>query len=205
VQKSGENRYCRIEYLLGDLDPLDNEKPEEAKTRYLNQLNGDFEPKPSVVVDSGNGIQILFRLDHAIDLAKYPLATDDKGKLILGPEAGAIVADAEARSAELMRRLGTKPGTQNIDRILRLPGTINIPNAKKLRNGRVPCPTKLLEFNGASYPLDAFVPGSPEDGGHHARQEHEDDADGVEGDKLERIIRLGENGSRAIAPLPSGS
>jgi hypothetical protein len=82
-----------------------------------------------------------------------------------------IIADVEARSAELMQRLGAKAGTQNIDRILRLPGTTNLPNAKKRRAGRVPCPTRLLNFNGVSYPLDAFVPGAAEDGGHHARQE----------------------------------
>src|SRR5262249_13036175 len=49
-----------------------------------------------------------------------------------------------------------KPGTQNIDRILRLPGTINLPNAKKRGEGRMECPTKLLWFDDTSYPLDAF-------------------------------------------------
>src|SRR5262249_56634610 len=34
--------------------------------------------------------------------------------------------------------------------------------------------SKLLAFNGASYPLELFVPGPPDDGGHHARQEHAD-------------------------------
>ena len=28
-----------------------HEKSEDAKARYLNQLNGTFEPKPSVIVD----------------------------------------------------------------------------------------------------------------------------------------------------------
>ena len=77
---------------------------------------------------------------------------------------GSIVADVEARSAALMVSLGAKAGTQNIDRILRLPGTINIPNAAKLEKGRVRCPTKMLAFNGASYPLEAFAPGMSEDG-----------------------------------------
>ena len=36
-----------------------------------------------------------------------------------------------------MLRLGAKAGTQNIDRILRLPGTINLPNAVKAKEG--PC------------------------------------------------------------------
>src|SRR5262249_24795257 len=103
------------------------------------------------------------------------------------------------RSAALMVRLGAKPGTQNIDRILRLPGTTNLPNKKKREACRVSCPTKLISFNGASYPLDSFPlpeqnkPGSPEDGGHHARQRNEDQTH-EGGDKLERIIRLGENG-----------
>ena len=94
-------------------------------------------------------------------------------------ERDAIIADAEGRSATLMRRLGAKAGTQNIDRILRLPGTINLPNAKKLKVGRVPCPTKLLAFNGGGYPLELFVPGTPEDGGHHARQQEHDEGRGA--------------------------
>ena len=60
-----------------------------------------------------------------------------------------------------MLRLGAKPGTQNIDRILRLPDTINLPNAKKRKEGRTECPTKLLWFDNASYPLDAFPSAAP--------------------------------------------
>ena len=95
----------------------------------LNQLNGSFEPKSTAIVDSGNGIQGLWRLT----------------KPILLPEEEAqrkpIIADVEARSAALMLRLGSKAGTQNIDRILRVPGTINLPNEAKKAAGRVPCRT----------------------------------------------------------------
>jgi hypothetical protein len=169
---------ARIEYLLADLDPADNETPEDAKARYLGQLNGTFEPKPTAEVDSGNGIQGLWRLSEPIELD--------------GEDREARITDAEERSKALMLRLGAKAGTQNIDRILRLPGTTNLPNMKKAKEGRVPCPAKLIMYNGASYPLDAFPireqnkPGTPEDGGHHARQEPDDNED-----KLERLIRDG--------------
>jgi hypothetical protein len=183
-KKATKKDIAAVEYLLADLDPEDNETSEEAKARYSDQLNGDFKPKPSAIIDSGNGLQCLWKLTSPIAL---PL--DEKWE--------ATVAEIEARTAALMVRLGAKAGTQNIDRILRLPGTINLPNAKKLKAGRVPCPTKLISFNDASYSFDAFPPpqseqrepGSPEDGGHHARQEDQADED-----KLERIIRLGENG-----------
>jgi len=180
-KKAAKKDIAAVEYLLGDLDPLDTETSENAKVRYLEQLNGSFEPKPSVIVDSGNGIQCLWKLTDSILL---PL--DDKWD--------ATVAAVEDRAKVLMERLGAKAGTQNIDRILRLPGTTNLPNAKKLKTGRVPCPTKLLSFNGVNYSLDAFVPGTPEDGGHHARQETDEKTHATEGDKLERIIRDGESG-----------
>jgi hypothetical protein len=149
-----------VEYLLADLDPADGETPDAAKARYLDQLNGVFEPKPTAIVDSGNGIQCLWRLTEPVALP----AEEEKRK--------AIIANAEARSAALMVRLGAKPGTQNIDRILRLPGTTNLPTEAKRERGRVECPTKLISFNGTSYSLDAFPlpeqnkPGTPEDGGH---------------------------------------
>ena len=180
-KKPKKTDIAAVEFLLGDLDPLADEKSEDAKARYLNQLNGTFEPKPSVIVDSGNGIQCLWKLANPIVLS----------------DNDSIVPDVEARSAELMRRLGAKAGTQNIDRILRLPGTTNLPTKTKLKAGRVPCPTKLLAFNGASYPLELFVPGTPDDGGHHARQEHADnerraavDVDALPvSDRIKNLIR----------------
>jgi hypothetical protein len=121
-KKTSKTDISAVEFLLGDLDPLDNEKSEDAKARYLDQLNGSFEPKPSALVDSGNGIQALWRLDQAIDLSQCALATDDDGKPVLGPDAMKIIADVEDRAKALMERLGAKAGTQNIDRILRLRG-----------------------------------------------------------------------------------
>jgi hypothetical protein len=179
-KKAAKKEIAAVEFLLSDCDPLETETSEQAKARYLEQLNGSFQPMPTSVIDSGNGIQCLWKMEKPIEL---PL--DEKWV--------ATVANIEARTAALMVSLGAKAGTQNIDRILRLPGTVNLPNAAKLKKGRVPCPTRLLAFNQSSYSLDAFPPpGTPEDGGHHAAQDerqHQED-----GDKLERIIRLGENG-----------
>jgi hypothetical protein len=148
-KKAAKTNITAIEYVLGDLDPAAIETSEAAKARYLEQLNGAFEPKLTAAVDSGNGINGLLRLQERIVLGK-PV----NGKF--SPEDQAKIDDVEARAATLMRRLGSKAGTQNIDRILRLPGTTNLPNAKKRRDGRTTCPTKLLWFDDTSYPLDAF-------------------------------------------------
>ena len=66
------------------------------------------------------------------------------------------IADVEARVKALMETIGSVAGTQNVDRILRLPGTTNLPDAKKIKAGRVACPAKLLKFNGATCKLEDF-------------------------------------------------
>jgi hypothetical protein len=159
--KASKSDIAAVEYLMADLDPKSDETPEDAKARYLSQIEKEFEPKPTAIIDSGNGIQCLWRLKEPIEL--------------LGPE-DPIIPDVEARSAAIMQRLGGKAGTQNIDRILRLPGTINLPNKKKRNEGRTKCPSKLIRFNGSTHPIDAFPlpgpepnkPGTPDDGGQHA-------------------------------------
>jgi hypothetical protein len=158
IKKAAKTDIAAIEYLLGDLDPKGDETPEDAKARYLGQLNRSFEPKPTAIIDSGNGIQCLWRLTDRIALGSPIKTTDASGKTVLAfsPEDKAKVDDAERRAEAIMLRLGAKAGTQNIDRILRLPGTTNLPNEKKRKEGRVACPTRLIAFNGASYPLDAF-------------------------------------------------
>src|SRR5262249_29090538 len=101
------------------------------------------------LIDSGNGLQGLWRMSTRIELDK-PV----KGKFSQADQNK--IADIEARVATIMIKLGAKPGTQNIDRILRLPGTTNLPNAAKRKAGRGTCQSKLLWLNGASYELEDF-------------------------------------------------
>jgi putative DNA primase/helicase len=154
-KKAAKTDIAAIEFALADLDPADGETSADAKARYLTQLNGGaFEPKPTAVVDSGNGIQCLWRLLERITLSE-PIRSE-QGKLIFSPEDQTKIADIEARIAAVMLRLGSKAGTQNIDRILRLPGTTNLPTAKKRKAGRGACTTTLMSFNGMAWPLSAF-------------------------------------------------
>jgi predicted P-loop ATPase len=125
-------------FIFADLDPRNDETPEQAKTRYTKALQSIAQP--SAVIDSGNGIQALWRLDQPVE----PDQSDEP------------FADIEARTLALTLKLGGTAGTQNADRILRLPGTTNLPNKKKLRDGRVSCKAKLIKFNGNTHPLSAF-------------------------------------------------
>jgi hypothetical protein len=149
--KAAKVDIAAIEYAFGDFDPNDGESVEDAKARYLAALGDDA----SAIVDSGNGVQALWKLKDPIVLGE-PIKNDED-ELEFSPEDKAKIEDVEARIKARMEALGAKAGTQNIDRILRLPGTINLPNAKKLEAGRVACLTKLLGFNGATYDLDDFA------------------------------------------------
>jgi predicted P-loop ATPase len=149
-KKAAKTDIAAIEYGLADLDPVEGESADDAKARYLAALGGDG----TAVVDSGNGIQVLWKLERPIVLGK--LIKNKKGVLEFSPEDQALIDDVEGRIKARMEALGAKAGTQNIDRILRLPGTTNLPNKTKLEAGRVACPTKLLWFNGTTYDLDDF-------------------------------------------------
>ena len=151
TNKASKVDIAAIEYLPGDLDPKPDETTEAAKARYLAALKG-HEPKPAAIIDSGNGINILLKLAQRIELPGPVVFVNKKTGVTKDgyeKEALALIAEAESRAKALMENLGSVAGTQNIDRILRLPGTINLPNAKKRREGRVPCRARLIEFSGA--------------------------------------------------------
>jgi predicted P-loop ATPase len=152
-KKAKKTDIAAIEYIHFDGDPRSDETPEAAKARYLKAIEQSG-LKFTFGIDSGNGIQGLIRLTERIELG--PLID---GKL--PPEDQAKIDDVEARTKALTLRLGGDAGTQNIDRILRLPGTTNLPNAKKRKAGRSECQAKLLWFNDVSYPLDAFAKEEP--------------------------------------------
>ncbi|MGE0750817.1 MAG: VapE domain-containing protein [Variibacter sp.] len=183
TKKASKKDIVAAEFVLADLDPQDDETPDEAKNRYLARLQ-QFELPPTAVVDSGNGIQALWRLASPAMPDAFP--------------------DVEARTKALIVSLGGGAGTQNVDRVLRLPGTINLPNEKKRRVGRAPCETRTLRFNVAAYPLDAFplpAPGPPTPTGATSEAvtpaaEYEDDLENII--RTGRADRFGDDRSKAV-------
>ena len=131
-KKPAKTDILHAEYAHVDIDPVGDETSDAAKARGLAALEG-FDKPPTIVVDSGNGIQALWRLDRP-----------------------ATVEQIEAVNRALADRLGGDKATWNADRILRLPGTRNLPTQKKREKGRVECQSRLIAVNASAYPLAAF-------------------------------------------------
>ena len=102
-----------------DIDPPKNGSSFD-KAEVISALKACSLP-PSVIVDSGNGIQAFWRLD------------EDSGDL----------ERVEVINRAIIRRFGGDSG-YNIDKLMRVPGTVNYPNAAKLRRDCVPVMSRLV-------------------------------------------------------------
>ncbi len=161
TKKASKTDIAVIEYLPTDLDPTKDETPEDAKARYLAQID-NLAFAPAGLVDSGNGLNGLFKLATPIELPE-PLLFTRNGKKVLDYDfaINAQIAALEAGAKRLMAQLGSAAGTQNIDRILRLPGTTNLPTKAKLKLGRTPCQSSLIAFTGATCTPEDFPAAPP--------------------------------------------
>lgn len=138
---------ARLEWLHVDVDPRAGEDFEEERARIKSLLNGGMPkdiPAPSLVIDSGGGFQAFWRVAEPLDL------NGDPEKIAL----------AEAFNIELARRLGGDH-CHNVDRIMRLPDTMNWPDEKKRKRGREPREAEVYSRNDAAYPLTAFKAATP--------------------------------------------
>lgn len=128
----------RLRAVWIDVDPQGGMEMFEAERRRLCEMvDGlvDSVMPPSFVVDSGGGYQALWILSQSIDVTP-----DNVGTAEGVGDSLAVIFRGDA--------------VWNIDRILRLPGTYNIPNATKRRKGRTRRVASIRAATGEWYQLD---------------------------------------------------
>lgn len=127
-----------------DVDPRVAEDLAKERERALRLLR-EYKPTPTVIIDSGGGYQGFWLLDAPVDLTGDP--GDDDRHLPVEDRNLQIETVLQADSCH------------NIDRIMRLPGTVNLPNKKKRAAGRKPALAQVVEVDWTRlYRLDAFTP-----------------------------------------------
>jgi len=146
-KKASRSEIARVRWFHVDLDPRAGENFDEERSRLLGLLTHKLPtgvPAPTAVWFSGGGYWAVWRLDE-------PLVID-----------GDLEKAEEAKLYNLqLELLFNADNCHNIDRIARLPGTINLPDAKKLKKGRTAALSKLVEFTDTVHPITAFTKATP--------------------------------------------
>jgi len=140
--KAAKEDMDRLAWLHVDVDPRVGEDHEAERIRILKMFEEAKVPF-TVIVDSGGGYQGF-----------YKLQPEDKLKI-----AGNIAKaqELEAYNIQLERLFGAD-SCHNVDRIMRIPGTINVPNARKIKKGRKPALARVIRFDDTTYPISGFTP-----------------------------------------------
>jgi hypothetical protein len=121
-----------------DIDPDDGSHPFQEERQRLHRLaeflRADPVMPPTVILDSGNGIQALWAIVREL----------------LTPET---IVRVENENRAIEAAVGAA-GTYNVDRLLRLPGTLNFPNATKQKLGRGITRARILHSAPTTYSAD---------------------------------------------------
>jgi hypothetical protein len=103
---------------------LDLDDPSDEALEKLR----NYELTPTMIVFSGGGYNAYWQLDEPVHV-------------------NGNITELEIANKKLIADFGGDKGTYNLDRILRLPGTINYPSKTKIKRGRVPIEARLVEHN----------------------------------------------------------
>jgi hypothetical protein len=134
-----------VRYIHLDMDVPDGEDLEAGRQRILRELTKERPkdvPPASLLIASGNGHQAFWAIQEPV--------------VINGDEK--LAAEVE-RYAQQLSLLFGGDNVHDVCRIMRIPGTWNIPDARKAAKGRVRVMARLLQFDTElAYPLSAFKP-----------------------------------------------
>ncbi len=149
MKKLSRQHIKSMDWLHVDIDPDGSKDIELEQKRILATLNNPPEgiPQPTFIVYSGGGYQAFWRLDESF--------------MINGDEA--LYEEAKLWNIYLEKNL-EGDSCHNVDRLMRLPGTINWPTQRKEAKGRVPVLATLVESNPVSYDLNSLKKAVPQAG-----------------------------------------
>jgi Family of unknown function (DUF5906) len=140
-KKAERTDIASVDWLHVDIDPRAGEDPAKEKERALSKLQS-YSPPPTAIIDSGGGVQAFWRLEEPIRI---------------GGDLG-LAEDAKRWNIQIERDFQAD-NCHNIDRIMRLPGTINIPDDKKRKKGRIEALASVIEtHDDRAYSLKLFRP-----------------------------------------------
>jgi hypothetical protein len=141
-KKSERANVEALAWLHVDIDPRVGEDHDKERERALGLLQNPPAgiPEPTVIIDSGGGYQGFWALESPFAIAGL-----------------AENYEEAARYNKQLEIVFHADNCHNVDRIMRLPGTVNVPDKRKAAKGRVPALAKLVSFDEENvYPLTAF-------------------------------------------------
>lgn len=141
--KAQREDIAALEWLHVDVDPRVGEDLAAEQARILKLFSEPPKgvPKPTAVVFSGGGYQAFWRIAQPFEINGEP----------------AKYEEAKRWNLQLELLFGGDH-CHNVDRIMRLPGSINWPDERKRKKGRVPTLARVEWFNAGVHELKLFTP-----------------------------------------------
>ncbi len=145
TKKAEREDIAAVCYLHVDIDPAADRELATERSRILALLT-DAKPggvaEPTIVISSGGGYQAFWKLAEPI-VVNGDLARAEEAKLY----------------NQQLEVLFGGDKCHNIDRLMRLPYTMNLPDARKLKKGRKPALAEIVLLKPENvYPVDEFTP-----------------------------------------------
>lgn len=153
-KKPKKEHFAGTDFVHADLDQPKDALTQEQIDQWISETVSGLEeacrkhhiPPPSAVICSGNGLNLLWRLDEFFAFGNPADAEQRKQR----------ISEIESRTRGICVALKADRGTHNIDRVLRLPGGDNLPTEAKRKIGRVRRESSIVYLSDATYPVDAF-------------------------------------------------
>jgi len=159
TKKSSKQDITELRWLYVDLDAPKTDDLEtelvSLHSRLAHKLP-DGVPKPTVIWKSGGGWWAAWKLRDPVNTGVEMLGSDPG----MDAEIMSRIEDLERYNIRLEDKLGAD-NCHNIDRIARLPGSVNLPDDKKVQKGREVALAEVVYFGSEAYTLNEFQKAEP--------------------------------------------